>query len=124
MNRILLLVFVLLALSFLILVTTQNNALQISRSSSPSTNCANPCTIGISNNRFDGGREVIITRETAVTWRNYDPVAHTATSSSHIRDTGVLPPGSESPPVVFLVDGSFLYHCSISLSQGVIVVIG
>jgi plastocyanin len=49
---------------------------------------------------------------TTVTWTNGDSIAHTATSSSGVWDSGVIPPGG-SYSRVFSTAGTFPYFCTI-----------
>ena len=61
----------------------------------------------------------------SITWRNADPVAHTATSDTGAFDTLSIAPGATSKTVLFANAGTYAYHCSIHLSmKGTITVQG
>jgi plastocyanin len=61
----------------------------------------------------------------SITWRNMDPLAHTATSDNGaFADTGQIVAGG-TKTVAFAVAGTFAYHCSIHPTmKGTIVVLG
>jgi plastocyanin len=51
----------------------------------------------------------------SVAWHNADGMAHTATGSGF--DTGAIPPGASSAPIIFSAAGNVAYHCSIHPSM-------
>ncbi len=54
----------------------------------------------------------IVTAGSMVTWTNGDTIAHTATSTTGVWDSGAIPPGG-SFSRVFAERGSFPYFCTI-----------
>jgi plastocyanin len=63
---------------------------------------------------------------TAVTWKNSDSTAHTATadpSSAFQFDTGSIDPGATSKAIVFSSAGSFPYHCSFHTTMRATIVV-
>ncbi len=61
------------------------------------------------DNAFQPGN-LRIMAGTTVTWRNFDPVAHTATERGEEWDTGMLGEG-ESASITFAEAGSYDYYC-------------
>ena len=60
-----------------------------------------------------------------ITWRNMDPLVHTATSDTGAFNTGQIDASGGTKTVAFAVAGTFAYHCSIHLTmKGTIVVLG
>jgi plastocyanin len=56
-----------------------------------------------------------------VAWQNGDSIAHTATGNGF--DTGAIPPGGTSSPIMFNTAGTLNYHCSFHPTMtGILVV--
>ena len=61
----------------------------------------------------------------SITWRNMDPLVHTATSDTGAFNTGQIGASGGTRTVAFAVAGTFAYHCSIHTTmKGTIVVLG
>lgn len=78
--------------------------------------------VGIADFKF-GPAEVHVPVGGSVAWTNNDTQQHTATSSTHAFDAGVIQPGA-SGTVEFKTAGSFPYMCSIHPFMNGTVVVG
>jgi plastocyanin len=86
-------------------------------------------TVQIQNSQYKapgGSSSVTVHPGDSVQWRNEDSFAHTVTSDPGTTppfDTGDIPGGTTSAPVVFAAVGTYSYHCSIhSTMHGSVVV--
>ena len=61
-------------------------------------------------NSFNPGSATVKAGQT-VSWQNVDAIGHNPTGSGF--DTGVIPPGGTSTPIMFNTAGTFGYHCGI-----------
>lgn len=86
--------------------------------------CGNPCVISISNDSFDGGKEVIILSGTLVSWKNDDGTPHLISGIGNWTfNSGLIVPGKSSGQVQFVSVGAYYYSCEVSLALGKILVI-
>ncbi len=87
-------------------------------------NCANPCTIAITNAQFGNGRAVVIEQGTIVIWKNNDPIPYTTTISivhGEVQEIAMLPFQS-SIPLVYNSPGVFSFSTDSPI-EGTLVVI-
>jgi len=116
-------------LTFLLVILTVSMFVGCSKDSSnpygPSTPAAPtpapPNTVVLSGMAF-GPASVTIAKNTTITWRNNDGMAHTSTSDTGVWDTGNISAGG-SKTTTFATAGTFTYHCTYHKSMtGTIVV--
>jgi hypothetical protein len=90
------------------------------------TMCGSPCTIVITSQGVDNGKLVLVTKGTVVSWHNEDAISHTFAGLGNWSNfnTGIIPPGQTSKSVQLSADGTYLYYCETSMTQGEIQVIG
>ncbi len=87
-----------------------------SPSSSPQTSAASQNTVSMKNIAFNPS-SLTINKGASVTWTNDDSTTHTVTSDTGVWDSGNLSPG-QTYTRQFNDTGTFPYHCSIHVGQG------
>ncbi len=87
-----------------------------SPSSAPQTSTASQNTVSMKNIAFNPS-SLTISKGASVTWTNDDSTTHTTTSDTGLWDSGNLSPG-QSYTRQFNDTGTFPYHCSIHVGQG------
>ena len=70
-----------------------------------------PNTVAIQGMAY-GPSSITVAKNTSVTWKNNDNVAHTATADDGTWDTGNIAPGA-SKSLTFPSGGTFAYHCTV-----------
>ncbi len=87
-----------------------------SPSSAPQTSTTSQNTVSMKNIAFNPS-SLTINKGASVTWKNDDSTTHTTTSDTGLWDSGNLSPG-QSYTRQFNDTGTFPYHCSIHVGQG------
>ncbi len=87
-----------------------------SPSSAPQTSTASQNTVSMKNIAFNPS-SLTINKGANVTWTNDDSTTHTTTSDTGLWDSGNLSPG-QTYTHQFNTTGTFPYHCSIHVGQG------
>ncbi len=73
---------------------------------------SSPLVITIANMSFSPNAMAVKAGETVV-WKNNDTMAHTATQDQGAFDTGSIPPGGTSKPILISDTSKLTYHCSV-----------
>ncbi len=87
-----------------------------SPSSAPQTSTASQNSVSMKNIAFNPSA-LTINKGANITWTNDDSTTHTVTSDTGLWDSGNLSPG-QTYTRQFNDTGTFPYHCSIHVAQG------
>ena len=84
--------------------------------STPSPSATADVVITIAGMSFSPSTIAVQAGQT-VAWKNTDTITHTATADGGAFDTGAIPAGGTSRPIMISSAGALQYHCSIHPSM-------